>query len=94
MSAYSNGRLSSDVVFPAVHRLEKMIDDLADDRADWVRRQVAVTNRPTDVKADWPTLAIEQRRAIIQPRRAPGVRGRTRFRARVGECLRMVTSSE
>lgn len=48
MTAYSNGTLSSDVVFPAVHRLEKMIDDLADDRADW------------------PTLAIEQRRAIIQ----------------------------
>lgn len=66
MTAYSNGTLSSDVVFPAVHRLEKMIDDLADDRADWLRRQVAVTNRPADVEADWPTLAIEQRRAIIQ----------------------------
>jgi site-specific DNA recombinase len=31
-----------------------------------VRRQVAVTNRPADVEGDWPTLAIEQRRAIIQ----------------------------
>ena len=66
MKAYGDGTLSSDVVFPAVHRLEQRINELSDERADWLRRQVAVTSRPADVRADWPDLTVEQRRSIIQ----------------------------
>jgi site-specific DNA recombinase len=66
MTAFSSGTLSSDVVFPAVHRLERTVAELSDERSDWLRRQVAVTSRPADIKGDWPSLEVEQRRAIIQ----------------------------
>jgi site-specific DNA recombinase len=65
MAAFSSGELSSDVVFPTVAKLEDEANQLRNDRAIWLRDQMALANRPTDVSESWPSLATDERRAVI-----------------------------
>ncbi|MGD0082489.1 MAG: recombinase family protein [Acidimicrobiales bacterium] len=65
MRAFTAGELSSDVVFPAVSTLETQARELREARLAWTREQVALTSRPADVVGAWPTLDLDQQRAVI-----------------------------
>ncbi len=65
MAAFSAGDLSSETVFPAVTKLENEANQLRSDRASWLRDQVALANRPTNVATSWPTLTLDERRAVV-----------------------------
>ena len=65
MAAFSSGELSSDVVFPTVGKLEDEASQLRSNRAAWVRDQMVLANRPTNVSGSWPSLATDERRAVI-----------------------------
>jgi site-specific DNA recombinase len=66
MAEYTAKRLSGQVVFAAVERLEAEAKTLRNDHAAWLRDQIAVGSRPTNVAGAWPDLKIEQRRAVIE----------------------------
>jgi len=65
MAAYSSGELSSDAVFPVVSKLEARATQLRDERAVWIRDQMALANRPTDMSGSWPDLEVDEQRAVI-----------------------------
>ncbi len=65
MDAFASRELSGDVVFPAVSKLETELAVLRDDRSLWMKEQALVAHRPADVTGSWPSLAVEQRRAVI-----------------------------
>ena len=65
MSAFTSGELSGEVVFPAVSKLEVRAGELREARSAWMREQVAISSRPTDVAEAWPTLDLDQQRAVI-----------------------------
>jgi len=64
MEQYSEGTLSKDVVFPTVQKLEDQVARLRTEKADWVRGQVAVRPTTNAVEA-WPTMEVDQQRAVI-----------------------------
>ncbi len=66
MDAFARRELSSDVVFPAVAKLESDAAALRDERAEWLKEQSLVAHRPADVGAAWPDLTTEQRRGVIE----------------------------
>jgi DNA invertase Pin-like site-specific DNA recombinase len=66
MSAFTDGELSSDVVFPMISQLENQANSLRTDRARWFRDQIAVASRPTNASEVWPDLDVDQQRAVIQ----------------------------
>ncbi|MDQ6909989.1 MAG: recombinase family protein [Actinomycetota bacterium] len=66
MAAYSEGDLSSDVVFPAVSKLEDRFKRLRADRTEWLRHSNTIATRPTNAAEAWPNLDTDQRRAVIQ----------------------------
>ena len=65
MTAFTAGELPSDVVFPAVSKLETQAGELREARSAWTREQVALASRPADVAEAWPTLDLDQQRAVI-----------------------------
>lgn len=65
MAAFTAGELSSETVFPAVRKLEDEATRLRSERAIWMRDQMALANRPTNVAETWPDLAVDERRAVI-----------------------------
>jgi DNA invertase Pin-like site-specific DNA recombinase len=65
MSAFTAGELSGEVVFPAVSKLEAQAGELREARSAWTREQVAITSRPADIAEAWPTLDLDQQRAVI-----------------------------
>jgi DNA invertase Pin-like site-specific DNA recombinase len=66
MDAFARRELSSDVVFPAVAKLESEAAGLREARASWVSAQALTAHRPADVGAAWPDLTVEQRRGVIE----------------------------
>ena len=66
MSAYTNGELSGDVVFPAVGGLDAQAATLRADKRAWLREQSVRLNQPSDISGAWPDLTIDQRRAVIE----------------------------
>jgi len=62
MNEYTDKGLSGDVVFPAVAKLEDQIARLRADRTTWLRGQV---RQPANVLERWPSMDVEQRRAVI-----------------------------
>ena len=66
MSAYTNGELSGDVVFPAVGKLETRTATLRADKQAWLRNQTMQLSQPSDVAGAWPDMNIDQRRALIE----------------------------
>lgn len=65
MTAFSSGELSSDVVFPAVKRLEDRQAELKSEKSTWLREQAFISQRPANVTDAWPE-EVERRRAIIE----------------------------
>ncbi|MGH9058682.1 MAG: recombinase family protein, partial [Acidimicrobiales bacterium] len=66
MSAYRNGELSADLVFPNVRELEDRVARLRDERSTWLSREVALQSRPVDAAQAWPEMDTDQRRLVIQ----------------------------
>ncbi len=66
MDAFARRELSSDVVFPAVSKLEADAAGLREARATWLAEQALTAHRPADVGAAWPDLTTEQRRGVIE----------------------------
>jgi site-specific DNA recombinase len=48
-----------------VSKLETQARELRQARLAWTREQVALTSRPADVPGAWPTLDLDQQRAVI-----------------------------
>jgi site-specific DNA recombinase len=66
MNAFTEGELSSDVVFPMISDLEERAKNLRTDRARWLQDQVATASQPTNASEAWPGLETDQRRAVIE----------------------------
>ena len=66
MSAYTQGELSGDVVFPAVRNLETQAATLRANKQAWLREQAVQVSQPSDVASAWPDLDTDQRRAVIE----------------------------
>jgi hypothetical protein len=65
MDGFTSGELTRDVVFPAVGKLEDQAAILREERAVWLRGQLALTKRPTNVVEQWPSLDRDQQRQVI-----------------------------
>jgi site-specific DNA recombinase len=66
MTAYRNGDLSADLVFPNIKELEDRVVRLRQERTIWLSKEVALQHRPVNVNESWPGMDTDQRRLIIQ----------------------------
>ncbi len=66
MAAFAVGDLSSETVFPVVTKLEHEANRLRTERAAWLRDQMLRANQPTNVAESWPTLALDERQAVVR----------------------------
>ncbi|CAO5163454.1 hypothetical protein FAIPA1_230054 [Frankia sp. AiPs1] len=65
MAAYRAGERSAALAFPTVGGLEEEKAQLLAGQSEWARWRAGVP-RVTNVAAEWETLELEQRRAIIE----------------------------
>ena len=66
MTSYTSGQLSSDLVFPAISKLEKRINELKAERATFTVQQAVAANRPENVADVWDDYDVLQRRMAIE----------------------------
>ncbi|WP_390479577.1 zinc ribbon domain-containing protein, partial [Frankia casuarinae] len=63
MAAYDAGELDGKYVFPRVQEKEEQIAKLREEQTAWLREHSGP--RSTNVAEAWPSLEVEQRRAVI-----------------------------
>ncbi|WP_035920477.1 hypothetical protein [Frankia sp. QA3] len=64
MTAYDRDELGGACVFPRVREKEAEIATLREDQMAWLRSRTGPST--TNVAESWPTLEVEQRRAIVE----------------------------
>ncbi|HUY25341.1 MAG TPA: recombinase family protein [Candidatus Saccharimonadales bacterium] len=65
MDAYAEARLSAEVVFPAVSKLEAEANELASARSAWLANQMRDRAVPEDVRTAWPNMDLHEQRSVI-----------------------------